>query len=78
VTVGDAVIETPFADYPAASRAAPHGDDLNHIRGIGPRYAALLGDSGIHTFDDLAAADAEQLRAIIKPGPMQQLNFTSW
>ena len=78
VTVGDAVIETPFADYPAASRAAPHGDDLTHIRGIGPRYAALLGDSGIHTFDDLAAADAEQLRAIIKPGPMQQLNFTSW
>ena len=78
VTVDDAVVETPFADYPAASRAAPRGDDLTHIRGIGPRYAALLGDSGIHTFDDLAAADAEQLRAIIKPGPMQQLNFTSW
>jgi predicted flap endonuclease-1-like 5' DNA nuclease len=73
LTGGDVAVDAPFADYPA-----PRGDDLTRIRGIGPRYAALLADSGIHTFDDLAAADPEQLRAIINPGPMQQLNFTSW
>jgi predicted flap endonuclease-1-like 5' DNA nuclease len=65
-------------DYPEPDRLPSRGDDLTRIRGIGPRYAALLADSGIHTFEDLAAADAEQLRAIINPGPMQQLNFTSW
>jgi len=73
LTVGEPAVAAPFPDYPA-----PRGDDLTRIRGIGPRYAALLADSGIHTYDDLAAADAEQLRAIIKPGPMHQLNFTSW
>jgi predicted flap endonuclease-1-like 5' DNA nuclease len=76
--VGDVAIATPVADYPEPDRLAPRGDDLTRIRGIGPRYAALLADSGIHTFDDLAAADAAQLRAIINPGPMHQLNFTSW
>ena len=73
-----AAVNVPAVDYPEPDRRAVRGDDLTRIRGIGPRYAALLADSGIHTFDDLAAADAEQLRAIIKPGPMQQLNFTSW
>ena len=53
-------------------------DDLTRVRGIGPRYAALLAEHGIATYDDLAAADPEQLRAIINPGPMQRLNFTSW
>ena len=78
LTVGDApAVDVSFADYPE-SRPAAARDDLTRIRGIGPRYAALLADSGIHTYDDLAAADAEQLRVIINPGPMQQLNFTSW
>ena len=72
------VVNVPAIDYPEPDRRAARGDDLTRIRGIGPRYAALLADSGIHTFDDLAAADGEQLRAIIKPGPMHQLNFTSW
>lgn len=53
-------------------------DDLTRIRGIGPKYAALLAENGIQSFDELAAADPEQLRAIIKPGPMQQINFASW
>jgi len=53
-------------------------DDLTRVHGIGPRYAALLADNGITTYEDLAAADPDHLRAILKPGPMQQLNFTSW
>ena len=58
--------------------AAPSRDDLTRVRGIGPRYAGLLTEHGIVTYDDLAAAAPDDLRAIIKPGPMQQINFTSW
>jgi len=53
-------------------------DDLTRVRGIGPRYAALLGEAGIHSYDDLGAASPDQLRDIIKPSAMQQINFDSW
>ena len=53
-------------------------DDLTRVRGIGPRYAALLGEAGIHSYDDLVAASPDQLRDIIKPSAMQQINFDSW
>ncbi len=53
-------------------------DDLTRVRGIGPRYAALLGEAGIHSYDDLSAASPDQLRDIIKPSAMQQINFDSW
>jgi len=62
---GDFLVETPR-------------DDLTRVHGIGPRYAALLADNGITTYEDLAAADPDHLRTILKPGPMQQLNFASW
>lgn len=74
----------PAAALPVADRAWPEAaatvrqDDLTRVHGIGPRYAALLADGGITTFDDLTAADPEQLRAILKPGPMHQPNFSSW
>ncbi len=53
-------------------------DDLTRVRGIGPRYAALLDEAGIHSYDDLVAASPDQLRDIIKPSAMQQINFDSW
>jgi predicted flap endonuclease-1-like 5' DNA nuclease len=64
----------------AADVAAPaaHRDDLTRVHGIGPRYAAVLADAGIVSFEDLAAASPDQLRDIIKPSPMQQINFNSW
>ena len=65
VDLGELLVETPR-------------DDLTRVRGIGPRYAALLADNGITTYEDLAAADPDRLRAILQPGPMQQLNFASW
>jgi predicted flap endonuclease-1-like 5' DNA nuclease len=55
-----------------------HQDDLTLIKGIGPRYAAVLAAGGIHSYDDLAAATPAQLRDIIKPSVMQQINFDSW
>lgn len=61
------------------SPATPaYQDDLTRVRGIGPRYAALLDEAGIRSYDDLAAASPDQLRDIIKPSAMQQINFDSW
>lgn len=62
----------------AALSAATHHDDLTRVHGIGPRYAALLAAAGITSFEDLAAATPDQLRDVVKPGPMQQINFASW
>lgn len=53
-------------------------DDLTRIHGIGPKYAGLLTENDIATFESLAAASPEHLREIINPGPMQQPNFESW
>jgi predicted flap endonuclease-1-like 5' DNA nuclease len=53
-------------------------DDLTRIKGIGPRYAGVLAAGGILSYDDLAATKPAQLRDIIKPSVMQQINFDSW
>lgn len=59
-------------------KPATQSDDLTRVHGIGPKFAALLAAAGITTYDDLAEASPNQLRDIIKPGPMQQINFGSW
>jgi len=38
--------------------AEPDGDPVDDIKGIGPTYAERLGEAGISTVGDLAAADA--------------------
>lgn len=45
--------------YPTAN------DDLKIIEGIGPKIEGLLKDAGIHTWEELAEADADQLRNIL-------------
>jgi len=67
---GDAVV-TPLP-------AAYVHDDLTRVHGIGRKYADLLTASGITSFDDLAAATPDQLRDVIRPSAMQQINFASW
>lgn len=59
-------------------RVAARPDDLTRVHGIGPKYATLLSAAGITTYDDLAEASPDQLRDIIKPSAMQQINFASW
>jgi len=41
-------------------------DNLRRIEGIGPKIAALLVDAGLLTFADLAAADIETLRGLLR------------
>jgi predicted flap endonuclease-1-like 5' DNA nuclease len=51
---------------------------LEAIRGIGPVYVKRLNAAGIRTFADLAAADEEVLRDIIRPASWQNVDFAGW
>ncbi len=54
------------AERPVAPAASEHGEDLQIIEGIGPKITLLLNNAGIHTFQELAAADIAQLKAILE------------
>ena len=55
-------------------------DDLTIVEGIGPKIAELLNESGIHSFTDLAASDAEKIKEILvaQGGLMATRNPTTW
>jgi predicted flap endonuclease-1-like 5' DNA nuclease len=57
----------PWAPAAVAAEpvAAERVDDLEQIDGIGPKVASVLREAGITTFDQLAATDAGQLRALL-------------
>jgi predicted flap endonuclease-1-like 5' DNA nuclease len=48
-------------------------DNLEQIKGIGPKFAGLLRDMGIHTVEDLAQANPEKLHAILDASPAKQM-----
>lgn len=50
---------------PMKAGAAPGGDDLKKIEGIGPKIESLLKEAGIHTFSDLENTPAEKVREIL-------------
>jgi large subunit ribosomal protein L17 len=58
----------------------PEVDDLTRIWGIGPKFAELLNNNGIHTFAQLAETDLETLRGMIEAGGIKQsiANEESW
>jgi predicted flap endonuclease-1-like 5' DNA nuclease len=43
-------------------------DDLKVVEGIGPKIAELLEAAGIATWDALAAADHDRLKAVLADG----------
>lgn len=62
--------ESPAAEHdevveeeptPSAPATPATGESVETITGIGPAYAERLGDAGIETVDQLAAADAADL-----------------
>jgi predicted flap endonuclease-1-like 5' DNA nuclease len=55
-----------------------HPDNLTVIKGIGPIYQWKLRDIGIHTLQQLAQADAEQLRRKLDIKKWQRANVESW
>jgi large subunit ribosomal protein L27 len=66
------VVEAPIVEQaPAApAKATGKADDLKKVEGIGPKIEQLLHDKGILTFNDLAAASVDDVRAILaEAGP---------
>jgi large subunit ribosomal protein L27 len=64
--------EAPAVEKAAVAPVAASGkpDDLKKVEGIGPKIEQLLHDKGILTFNDLAAASVEAVRAILaEAGP---------
>lgn len=70
-------VEQPSAAAPAAAAVAapvkelisPNGlrhDDLKIVEGIGPKIEGLLKNAGVDTWEDLAKADVENLRKVLK------------
>lgn len=64
------------AEFEAYQRS--HPDNLTVIKGIGPIYQWKLRDIGIHTFQQLAQAEAEQLRRKLDIKKWQRANVDSW
>ncbi len=53
-------------------------DDLTVIEGIGPKIQRMLNEHGIYTFEDLAAADPEELRPIFRAAKLYFVDPTTW
>lgn len=66
----------------AAAPAAPSGkpDDLKKIEGIGPKISELMVAGGIPTFQALADANIDEVKAILEAaGPRYRIaNPTTW
>jgi predicted flap endonuclease-1-like 5' DNA nuclease len=55
-----------------------HPDDLTVIKGVGPVYQWKLRDAGVNTYNQLAAANADQLRRMLDVKNWQRVNVESW
>jgi predicted flap endonuclease-1-like 5' DNA nuclease len=64
----------------AAETITPVRDDLRKIKGIGPKTAGVLEESGITTYQQIAAMNPAQLREILAKGGsrMQLINPETW
>ena len=75
----DAVVEK-VAEVKAPKASKKSGDDLVIIEGIGPKAAEALVAGGIDTFVKLAAATAEEVKAILdaSTNKVQHLDPSTW
>jgi predicted flap endonuclease-1-like 5' DNA nuclease len=64
----------PMAATTAAAPVVP--DDLKEIEGIGPKIESVLNAAGIQTFAQLAAADLDQIRAVLAAADPRLLKIT--
>ncbi|MEW5958803.1 MAG: helix-hairpin-helix domain-containing protein [Chloroflexota bacterium] len=55
-----------------------HPDDLTVIKGIGPVYQWKLRDIGVGSYQQLAAADPDQLRRMLDIKKWQRVNVNAW
>ena len=74
------LVDAPEAVEAKAPKAKKTGDNLVIIEGIGPKAAEALAAAGIDTFVKLAAASAEDVKAILdaSTNKVQHLDPTTW
>jgi hypothetical protein len=53
-------------------------DDLTIIEGIGPKVAKVLNEAGIHSFTDLAGANAADVQKTLEAAGLQMMNPEGW
>lgn len=53
-------------------------DDLTIIEGIGPKVAKVLNGAGIHSFADLAGANAADVQKTLDAAGLQMMNPEGW
>lgn len=75
-----AVAPTASAPVTSVADTAEPGDDLEQIAGIGPKVAEVLREYGITSFDQVAAADPGELKALlVHANPRYRMfDTTSW
>ena len=73
-------VVTPEPKKATKKAAAPKGDDLKLVEGIGPKIEELMHNAGILNFADMAKADVEHLKEILREaGSRYQMHDpTSW
>jgi len=54
------------AEAPAVVEEKAEADDLKKIEGVGPKLAEVLNAGGIHTFAQLAAKSADDIKGILE------------
>ena len=74
------VVEAAAAPAPAPTAPSGKPDDLRKIEGIGPKISELLAAGGIPTFQALADANIDAVKAILEAaGPRYRIaNPTTW
>jgi predicted flap endonuclease-1-like 5' DNA nuclease len=53
-------------------------DDLKRVEGIGPKISVVLRQAGILTYAQLAATDADQLRAVLAEAGIRLADPGTW
>ena len=69
----EATVEAQAAPMPEKS-----ADDLKVLEGIGPKVAKILNDAGIHSFADLASADAAEVDKVLDANGLQMMDSEGW
>ena len=57
---------------------AHEADDLKSLEGIGPKVSKILNEAGIHSFSDLAKANAEDVDKVLDEAGLQMMDSAGW
>jgi hypothetical protein len=68
----------PEVRQEAHGHAEASADDLEVLEGIGPKVAKVLNEAGIHTFADLAKAQAGDVQKVLDSAGLQMMNPAGW